>query len=62
MRDGRLVEHQQSFPTLGTSLPCVGSHSKVADDAASQRSLPDSPDTEPQTRPFVSDPQATISG
>ena len=61
VRDGRLVEQQQQFPTLGTSLTCVGSHSKAPDDAGDQRSLPGSDDAEVHPRPFASDPPATIS-
>jgi len=30
VRDGRLIEHQHTFPTLGTSVPCVGSYVRVA--------------------------------
>lgn len=61
MRDGRLVEHQQQFPTLGTSLTCVGSHSKALDDAPDERSLPGADDAELTPGPSVSHPQATIS-
>jgi hypothetical protein len=35
VRDGRLIEHQHTFPILGRSVPCVGSHSR-ADGAAAQ--------------------------
>ena len=60
MRDGRLVEHQQQFPTLGTSLTCVGSHSKALDDATDER-LPQGLDAELPSRLSASHPQATIS-
>lgn len=29
VHDGKLVAHRHSFPELGTSLPCVGSHSRA---------------------------------
>ena len=61
VRDGRLVEHQQQFPTLGTSLTCVGSHSKALDDATDERSSQVRDDAELTPRPSVSHPQATIS-
>ncbi len=59
VRDGRLVEHQQVFPTLGRSLPCVGSYSRAPDDADREGSLQDGADAE--LHPFVSRPQPTIS-
>jgi hypothetical protein len=34
VRDGRLIEHQHTFPTLGTSVTCVGSDVRVAAPAA----------------------------
>jgi len=61
VRDGRLIQHQQVFPTLGTSLPCVGSHSKAPDDPGDQRPPRDRPDAELHPRPFVNRPRATIS-
>jgi len=30
VREGRLIEHQHTFPTLGTSVSCVGSEVRVA--------------------------------
>ena len=33
VRDDRLVEHRHLFPSLGTSLACVGSHVRAAPDA-----------------------------
>lgn len=60
MRDGRLVGHQQQFPTLGTSLPCVGSHRKAPDDASRHRSPHGTSDAE-RPQPPVSPPQAMIS-
>jgi len=38
VRDGRLIEHWHEFPTLGKSLPCVGSYSKATGDGALQES------------------------
>ncbi len=38
VREGRLIEHRQHFPTLGTSLPCVGSHSAAPDEETKQGS------------------------
>lgn len=61
VRDGRLVEHHQQFPTLGTSLPCVGSHSKAPDDAGGQQSLHGRADAELDLLPLDNRPQATIS-
>jgi len=29
VRDGRLIEHRHTFPSLGTSVPCVGSSAKA---------------------------------
>ncbi len=60
MREGRLIQHQQVFPTLGTSLPCVGSHSKAPDDPDDQWSPRDRAGAELHPRPFVSRPRATI--
>jgi hypothetical protein len=57
LRDGRLVEHQQVFPTLGTSLSCVGSYSRALDDAGPQGPLHGRADAE--LHPFVSRPQPT---
>lgn len=31
VRDGRLIDHAHEFPTLGKSVPCVGSQSKAPD-------------------------------
>lgn len=31
VRDGRLIDHTHEFPTLGKSVPCVGSQSKAPD-------------------------------
>jgi len=39
VRDGRLIEHSHQFPTLGTSVTCVGSHLKAPDDWAMQECL-----------------------
>ncbi len=61
VRDGRLIQHRQVFPTLGTSLPCVGSYSKAPGDPHDQRSPRGRSDAEPHPRPFVNRPQATIS-
>ncbi len=36
VRDGRLIDHSHEFPTLGKSLPCVGSQSRAPDDWALQ--------------------------
>ncbi len=36
VRDSRLIDHSHEFPTLGKSVPCVGSQSKVPDDWALQ--------------------------
>lgn len=38
VRDGRLIDHWHQFPTLGKSLPCVGSQSKAPDDWELQES------------------------
>lgn len=43
VRDGRFIEHAHLFPTLGKSLPCVGSLSRAPDDWALQESLTASP-------------------
>lgn len=43
VRDGRFIEHVHQFPTLGRSLPCVGSLSRAPDDWALQESLTASP-------------------
>jgi hypothetical protein len=40
VRDGRLVEHEHLFPTLGKSLPCVGSGGLAPDDSGLQGSRP----------------------
>jgi hypothetical protein len=61
VRDGRLVGHQQRFPTLGTSLPCVGSYRKAPDEASGHWSARDGADAELDTRLFVSRPQTTTS-
>ena len=29
VRDGKLIAHRHTFPDLGTSLPCVGSHRRA---------------------------------
>ena len=60
MRDGRLVEHHQQFPTLGTSLPCVGSHSMAPVDASGGRSAHGASDAE-RPGPLGSPLKATIS-
>jgi len=61
-RDGRLAEHRQQLPTLGTSLPGVGSHTKAPDEAPRHRSPHDGADDGLNPpRPFGNRPQATIS-
>lgn len=32
VRDGKLIDHWQEFPTLGKSLLCVGSQGRAPDD------------------------------
>lgn len=39
VRDGRLIDHWQEFPTLNKSLQCVGSQRKAPDNWA----VPESP-------------------
>jgi len=34
VRDGRLIAHQHTFPSLGTSVSCVGSDAKAPESGA----------------------------
>jgi hypothetical protein len=35
VRDGRLIAHQHTFPSLGTSVSCVGSDAKAPESVTS---------------------------
>jgi hypothetical protein len=62
VRGGRLIEHQHTFPSLGTSVSCVGSYAKqpagtphepVTNSAPVGRAMPG--------HPVVSQPPAAVS-
>ena len=63
VRDGRFVEHEHLFPTLGKSLPCVGSGSLAPDDSGLLGSRPGGSNDgfEPDPVPAATRSEAAVS-